>query len=77
MDNIALYVGYFVFAVSFVVGFVFLVAVILAKIEDGLPYFIGYKGLLKKDDRHFEKWIETLRYMREKKISKYIKDGLK
>jgi len=58
------------------VGFFFIAAVILARIEDGLPYFIGYKGLMRKDDEKFEQWIKTLRYMRQKKISKYEKNAL-
>ena len=77
LSTIAMYLGYATMILSFLVGIVFICAFFLAKIEDSLPHFIGYKGLMKMNDERFERWIETLRYMREIKITKYTKRNLK
>ncbi len=77
INTIAMYLGYAIIILSFGIGILFICAFFIAKIEDGLPHFIGYRGLMKMDDKHFERWIETLRYMREKRITKYSKRDLK
>lgn len=77
LNTIAIYLGYSIMILSFFVGIVFVCAFFLAKVEDRLPHFIGYKSLMKMNDKRFERWIETLRYMREKKITKYSKRDLK
>ena len=77
MENIIFYIGLAVVVLSFFVGIVFICAFFIAKAGDRFPHFIGYKSLMKMDDERFERWIETLKYMRKKKITKYTKEGLK
>lgn len=77
VDSIAMYLGYSVMILSFLVGVIFICTFLLAKIGDKFPHFIGYKSLMKMNDYRFERWVETLRYMREKRITKYSKRDLK
>ena len=77
INTIAMYLGYTIMILSFLIGIFLICAFFLARVEEGLPHFIGYRSLMKMNDEHFERWIKTLRHMREKRITKYSKRDLK
>jgi len=64
MNTIAMYIGYVVIIGIFLIGAIMTILVIAARLQDKIPYFIGYRALMKKSDEDFEKWIDALRYVR-------------